>query len=92
VLRDAEMSHEFRVAMLRLCQERVGRGDVTVTERETVVGWLHGERLPAADLRRVGLNSKVNRYNARPLMLSTTRWLRISGRSGLVLRLDRLSR
>lgn len=25
VLRDAEMSHEFRVAMLRLCQERLGR-------------------------------------------------------------------
>jgi hypothetical protein len=88
VLRDTEMSHEFRVAMLRLCQERLGRGDVTPGERETVIGWLHGERLPAADLRRVGLNSKVNRYNARPLLLSLTRWLRIAGRSGLVLRLD----
>ncbi len=88
VLRDTEMSHEFRVAMLRLCQERLGRGDVTPDERETVIGWLHGERLPAADLRRVGLNSKVNRYNARPLLLSLTRWLRIAGRSGLVLRLD----
>ena len=88
VLRDTELSHEFRVAMLRLCQERLGRGDVTATERETVVGWLHGERLPAADLRRVGLNAKVNRYNARPLLLSLTRWLRIAGRSGLVLRLD----
>jgi bacteriophage exclusion system BrxC/D-like protein len=88
VLRDTEMSHEFRVAMLRLCQERLGRGDVTPDERETVIGWLHGERLPAADLRRVGLNAKVNRYNARPLLLSLTRWLRIAGRSGLVLRLD----
>ncbi|NMO54847.1 DUF2791 family P-loop domain-containing protein [Actinoplanes sp. TBRC 11911] len=88
VLRDTEMSHEFRVAMLRLCQERLGRGDVTPDERETVIGWLHGERLPAADLRRVGLNAKVNRYNARPLLLSLTRWLRTAGRSGLVLRLD----
>ncbi|MEU4159359.1 BREX system ATP-binding domain-containing protein [Actinoplanes sp. NPDC026670] len=88
VLRDTEMSHEFRTAMLRLCQERLGRGDVSADERETVVGWLHGERLPAADLRRVGLNTKVNRYNARPLLLSLTRWLRIAGRSGLVLRLD----
>lgn len=88
VLRDAEMSHEFRVAMLRLCQERLGRGDVTADERDTVIGWLHGERLPAADLRRVGLNAKVNRYNARPLLLSLTRWLRIAGRPGLVLRLD----
>jgi hypothetical protein len=53
-----------------------------------VIGWLCGERLPAADLRRVGLNSKVNRYNARPLLLSLTRWLRVAGRPGLVLRLD----
>jgi hypothetical protein len=88
VLRDTEMSHEFRVAMLRLCQERLGRGDVTAAERETVISWLHGERLPAADLRKVGLNTKVNRYNARPLLLSLTRWLRIAGRPGLVLRLD----
>jgi hypothetical protein len=73
VLRDTEMSHEFRVAMFRLCQDRLGRGDVTPTERETVTGWLHGERLPAADLRRVGLNTKVNRYNARPLLLSLLR-------------------
>jgi hypothetical protein len=88
VLRDAEMSHEFRVAMLRLCQERLGRSDVTPAERETVIGWLYGERMPAADLRGVGLNTKVNRYNARPLLLSLTRWLRVAGRAGLVLRLD----
>jgi hypothetical protein len=88
VLRDTELSHEFRVAMLRLCQERLGRGDVSATERETVIGWLRGERLAAADLRSVGLRTKVNRYNARPLLLSLTRWLRIAGRSGLVLHLD----
>lgn len=88
VLRDTELSHEFRVAMLRLCQERLGRGDVSATERETVIGWLRGERLAAADLRGVGLRTKVNRYNARPLLLSLTRWLRIAGRSGLVLHLD----
>ena len=88
VLRDTELSHEFRTAMLRLCQERLGRGDLTATERETVIGWLHGERLPAADLRRVSLHSKVTRYNARPLLLSLTRWLRIAGHAGLVLHLD----
>ena len=88
VLRDTELSHPFRVAMWRLCQERLGRGDVSATERETVVGWLRGERLPAADLRRVGLHARVNRYNARPLLLALVRWLRIAGRAGLVLRLD----
>jgi hypothetical protein len=93
VLRDTELSHEFRVAMLRLCQERLGRGDVSSTERETVIGWLGGDRLPAADLRKVSLHAKVARHNARPLLLSLTRWLRIAGRSGLVLHLnlDRLA-
>ncbi len=88
VLKDTELSHEFRVAMLRLCQERLGRGDVSATERETVLGWLCGERLPAADLRKVGLHAKVNRHNARPLLVSLSRWVRIAGRSGLVLYLD----
>ena len=88
VLRDTELSHEFRVAMLRLCQERLGRGEVSASERETVIGWLRGERLPALDLRTVGLRTKVNRHNARPLLLSLARWLRIAGRAGLVLHLD----
>jgi hypothetical protein len=93
VLRDTELSHEFRVAMLRLCQERLGRGDVSAAERETVIGWLCGERVPAADLRRVLLHAKVTRHNARPLLLSLTRWLRIARGSGLVLHLnlDRLA-
>jgi hypothetical protein len=88
VLRDAALSHDFRIAMLRLCQERLGRGDVSATERETVVGWLCGDRLPAADLRRVSLHSKVARHNAWPLLYSLTRWLRVAGHCGLVLHFD----
>ena len=88
VLKDTGLSHEFRVAMLRLCQERLGRGDVTEAERETVIGWLRGERVPAGDLRKLGLHSKVARHNARQLLLSLTRWLRLAGLAGLVLRMD----
>lgn len=88
VLRDTALSHEFRVAMLRLCQERLGRGDVTEAERETVIGWLRGERVPAGDLRKLGLHGKVARHNARRLLLSTTRWLRLAGHAGLVMQLD----
>jgi len=88
VLKDAQLSHEFRVAMLRLCQERLGRGDVTVAERETVIGWLRGERVPAGELRKLSLHVKVARHNARSLLLSSTRWLRVAGHAGLVLRMD----
>jgi BREX system ATP-binding protein BrxC/D len=88
VLKDMGLSHEFRVAMLRLCQERLGRGDVTQAEREMVIGWLRGERVPAGELRKLALHTKVNRQNATRLLLSLTRWLRLAGHSGLVLRMD----
>jgi len=88
VLKDAGLSHEFRVAMLRLCQERLGRGDVSAAERETVIGWLRGERVPAGELRKLSLHAKVTRQNGRSLLLSSTRWLRMAGHAGLVLQID----
>lgn len=88
VLKNAGLSHEFRVAMLRLCQEHLGRGDVSAAERETVIGWLRGERVPVGELRKLSLHAKVTRHNARSLLLSATRWLRMAGQAGLVLQLD----
>jgi hypothetical protein len=88
VLHDLTLSHEFRIAMLRLCQARLGRGDVSEAEQAAVLGWLHGEKVPAAELRGVALHAKVARHNARPLLVSLTRWLRRVGKAGLVLRLD----
>ena len=88
VLADQRMAHEFRTAMLRLCQECLGRGDVTVEEREIVLGWLRCDRLPASELRKLSLPTKINRANARSMLLSLTHWLRMAGRPGLVLHLD----
>lgn len=88
VLGDLTLTHEFRVAMLRLCQVLLGRGDVDVAESEAVLGWLRGDRVPAARLRAVSLFARVARHNARPLLLSLARWLRRAGRPGLVIELD----
>lgn len=87
-LKDQRLSNEFRTAMLRLCQERLGRGDVTAEERETVLCWLRCERLPVSELRKLSLTTKVTRANARAMLISLTRWLRLAGRPGLVLHLD----
>ena len=88
VLRNTALGHEFRTAMFRLCQHQLGRGEVSRAECETVVGWLRGERVPAAELRKLSLTAKVSRHNARSMLLSLTHWLRLAGRSGLVLHLD----
>ncbi len=88
VLRDAGLSHEFRTAMFRLCQYRTGRGDVTRPECESVIGWLRLERVPIGELRKLSLTAKVGRHNARAMLLSLSRWLRLAGYAGLVLHLD----
>jgi len=88
VLKDTGLSHEFRVAMLRLCQSRLDRGDVDEADRETVLGWLCCERVPVGQLRRVSLHGRIGRHNARAMLLSLTRWLRVAGLRGLVLHLD----
>jgi hypothetical protein len=88
VLGDSSLAHEFGVAMLRLCQALTGHVDIVEADRLTVLAWLHGEKVPAAQLRTVLLHSRITRYNARPLLTSLTRWIRKAGRSGLVLRLD----
>ena len=88
VLRDAGLGHEYRTAMFRLCQHQLGRGDVSRAECETVIGWLRGERVPAAELRKLSLTAKLSRHNARSMLRSLTRWLRLAGHHGLVLSLD----
>jgi hypothetical protein len=88
VLRDGGLGHEFRTAMFRLCQHRLGRGDVSRAECETVIGWLRAERVPVAELRKLSLTARVGRHNARSMLLSLSRWLRLAGHSGLVLSLD----
>jgi hypothetical protein len=88
VLRDAGLGHGFRTAMFRLCQHRLGRGDVSRAECETVIGWLRGERVPAAELRKLSLTAKLSRHNARSMLMSLTRWLRLADHRGLVLSVD----
>lgn len=88
ILSDNDLAHEFRVAMYRLCQALMGYGDVTAADRAAVLGWLHGEKVPAAQLRSLLLYSKIARHNARSMLTSLTRWVRRAGRTGTVLLID----
>jgi len=88
VLGDATLAREFRLGMLRLCQAVLGRGDVDDTERAAVLGWLRGDKVPAAALRSVSLYNRISRHNARPMLTSLARFLAATGSGGLVLDLD----
>ena len=58
------LAHEFRLAMLRLCQAELGAGDVDAVERDAVLGWLHGERVPLSALRSALIYGRIGRHNA----------------------------
>jgi hypothetical protein len=88
VLSDHSLAHEFRVAMLRLCQALMAQGDVSAADQAAVLGWLHCEKVPAAQLRAVLLHAKIARHNARHMLMSLTRWVRRAGLAGVVLQLD----
>ncbi len=82
------MSREFRVAMLRLCQARLDPSDVSPAESDAIKQWLCGELRLLSSLKPSLIYQKIARHNARYMLYSLVRWLRLSGRAGLVLGLD----
>ncbi len=88
LLGEASLAYEFRLAMLRLCQAELGAGDVDDSERDAVLGWLVGERVPLATLRRSLIYARIGRHNAQAMLSSLAHWLPLAGRAGLVLDLD----
>lgn len=88
VLADETLAHEFRRAMLRLCQAHLGMGDVLEPERAAVLGWLRGEKVPLPALRSSLIYVRIARHNARAMLVSTARWVARTSAGGLVLDLD----
>jgi P-loop Domain of unknown function (DUF2791) len=82
------LAHEFRLAMLRLCQAELGVGEVDVAERDAVLGWLKGERVALALLRRSLIYGRIGRHSAQAMLTSLASWLARLGHGGLVLDID----
>ena len=88
LLRNPSLSRELGRAVFRLAQAQLGSTDVDRTERDAVLGWLRGEKVPAAALRPALISSRIGRHNARPLLLSLAHLLLSAGHAGLVLCVD----
>jgi hypothetical protein len=87
IMRDTAMAQEFRIAMTRLCGDRLapaGGGD-NVTP---VLEWLRGELRAIGALRSAAIYRKITRHNARSMLRSLGHWLRLCGDRGLLLTLD----
>jgi BREX system ATP-binding protein BrxC/D len=88
ISRDYAMTHEFRQAMLKLCQAQLDPQDVGVGLSQAVKEWLRGELKLISPLKSASIFQKIGRHNARDMLSSLSHWLHVSGKSGLVLALD----
>lgn len=88
LLGERTLLHQFRIAMLRLCQTLLDWTESDREEQDIVLRWLRGHSVPTAQLRTVDLYSRIARHQARYVFASFTRWVHLVGLPGVVLELD----
>jgi hypothetical protein len=88
VMRNREMTQDFRVAMMRLCLRRLEPEDSQPGVTAPVVEWLCGELRSIGALKQAQITAKITRHNGRAMLRSVCCWLRLCGRRGLCVVLD----
>ena len=88
IYRDTHMCQEFRMAMIRLCLGQMDSGSESPFMTEPVKAWLCGELRQLSSLKEALIFQKIVRTNARYMFASLSRWLRLVGKTGLVVSLD----
>jgi hypothetical protein len=85
---DYSLAHEFRFAMMRLCEARLLPGGARSDEADLITLWLRGELRSVSALKSARIFRKITRDNARHMLSSLAEWMHLSGATGLVLCLD----
>ena len=85
---DSGLCREFRMAMIRLCLAQLDAGDSDRVLATAVKEWLCGDLRLVSGVKKAMIYQKVARHNARHMLTSLTRWLRLTGKGGLILSLD----
>jgi hypothetical protein len=88
IYRDFEMSQEFRIAMIKLCMAQLDAQTSSPFLTDALKEWLRGELRLISTLKEALIFQKVGRHNARHMLASLAHWLKVAGKSGLVLCLD----
>ena len=88
IYRDPGMCQEFRMAMVRLCLAQLDSGEPNPFLANAVKDWLCGELRLISALKDALIFQKVARHNARDMLASLAYWVRVVGKTGLVLTLD----
>jgi hypothetical protein len=88
VMQDTEMTQDFRIGMTQLCLQRLEPEDAQLGITTPVLQWLRGELRRVGALKQTFITARITRHNARAMLRSLCRWLRLCGQQGLCATLD----
>ena len=86
VWNDARLAQDFRKAMISLLESHMTDDENGM--KVVVMEWLRGELRQAWLLRTTQISGKINRQNARAMLVSLCHWLQSCGQAGIVVLLD----
>lgn len=88
---DGKINHNFAMAFTQLCAHHLGSRRLADGQKETLQEWLKGRQVPARSLKPLRIFTRIDKYNARHMMVSFLHLLRLCGRPGLCAVVDDLS-
>jgi len=88
VIKNYTLAKDFRVAMAHLCLAEMEEDALGKQSGASILDWLHGELRLISALKEMQIYQRIGRHNARVMLTSTARWLRLAGDAGLLIFLD----
>jgi hypothetical protein len=88
VIKNYSLAKDFRVAMTHLCLAEMEEDALGKQSSVSILDWLQGDLRLISALKPMQIYQRIGRHNARVMLASTARWLRLAGAAGLVLFLD----
>ena len=86
ILRDRDMTQDFREAMAHLCLRRM-EPDGALSSAP-ILEWLRGELRALGAIRPIPIGAKITRHNGRAVLRSLCHWLALCKCPGIVVVLD----
>jgi hypothetical protein len=80
----------FSLAFTQLALDILGTHPLPSEEHDALLRWLRGDNLRSAELHRVHLSRRIDRYNARDMLHALAGFVRRQGYAGLFIALDHM--
>ncbi len=90
IIKDYAMARDFRVALAALGRSQLIPDEMSPTTEQILLGWLTGQKIAgsSAALKRIAIQERISRSNAKFALISLCNWLRSAGVPGLVITFD----